>query len=140
MNRRLNIRRISMGADRKNGGKVGFNREFPCELMPPVPVLHVTPGPDVGILHYRPTYGIPYSIWIAAREFGGPNDPRTISEGGAYFKLDGSLRLGKDRAAGSTCEKHSILYYIERYDPYVSSRRDPANFQPGSLYYRRRTL
>jgi len=56
-----------------------------------VSVLRVTPRPDVGILHYRPTYGIPYSIWIVDREVGGPNDPGTISEGEAYFKLDGSL-------------------------------------------------
>lgn len=48
-----------MGADRRNGGKVGFNREFSCELMS---VPRVTPRPDVGILHYRSTYGIPYSI------------------------------------------------------------------------------
>lgn len=34
-----------------------------------------------------------------------------------------------ERTTGSTCEKYTILYYIERYDPYVSSRRDPANFQ-----------
>lgn len=59
-------------------------------------VLRVTPRPDVGILHYHSTYGIPYSIWIVDWKVGGPNDPGTISEGGAYFKLDGSLRLGKD--------------------------------------------
>lgn len=50
---------------------------------------------DVGILHYRPTYGIPYSIWIADWEVGRLNDPGTIFEGEAYFKLYGFLRLGK---------------------------------------------
>lgn len=51
-------------------GKSKFNREFSCEFSSfffHIVRSPVTLGPDVGILHYRSTYGIPYWMWCSAK-------------------------------------------------------------------------